>query len=291
MSPTKRKLVKAPDLSSRRARPAQLLRPLDSQDEDRAIILGQLAELLAAHRRIGKLIAFKGGAIMHLVDGSARLSRDLDGAIATGRAIQRVWVEEALSTAAAKRVVTRLPRIVNENPKSLVFPQVLCHSLNRKGHATVGVSFSINWDDPLVESSVRESIALPTGRVQIPVLSRAERASEKARTFLTRGEARDAYDLHHYGAKTLDDADWKRQPRIIKRKLMRISLPTDVSLHQQWDAQTALAREAYERNEGLVLRAPKPDWDEVAVQLRRFKACIPEDMPTTRATRAGGGTR
>jgi len=224
--------------------------------------------------------------MMHLVDGSARLSRDLDGAIASGKPVRRAWVAEALSTDAARKVVLSLPRIVNENAKSLVFPEVICHSLNRRGHATVGVSFSINWDDPLLEPPIPATIQLPTGGVQIPVLSRAERASEKVRTFLIRGEARDAYDLQHYGARTLSAADWKKQPRFIRHKLAHaVDLPQGADLHQLWDTQTELAREAYERDEGLVLRAPKPLWSDVLVQLRRFKGSVPPHVQAPRTRR------
>lgn len=44
---------------------------------ERALILGQLVALLSQHPRMRHAVAFKGGAIMRLVDQSPRLSRDL----------------------------------------------------------------------------------------------------------------------------------------------------------------------------------------------------------------------
>lgn len=54
---------------------------VDHNDFERGQILGQIAELLIAHPKIGKRITFKGGAIARLVDGSNRLSKDLDSTI------------------------------------------------------------------------------------------------------------------------------------------------------------------------------------------------------------------
>lgn len=274
MTPKERPLPETPTLTSVRARPAQQLLRVDPADEDRAVILGQLAELLAAHPGIGRRIAFKGGAIMHLVDGSARLSRDLDGAVVAGRPVRRVRVEQALSTPAARRVVVSVPRIVNENPSSLVFPVITCRSLSRRGQATLGVSFSINWDDPLLDPPMMATVQLGSRAAQIPVLTARERAAEKVRTFLARGQARDAYDLRHFGAHTLTATDRRRLPQLIARKLAG-HVPEDRNLRARWDEQTDLAGEAYERGEGLVLLRPKPPWTEVLRELQRFRTFLP----------------
>jgi hypothetical protein len=37
---------------------------------------------------LGQVLAFKGGAIMTLIDGSPRLSADLDAVVVTGRAVR-----------------------------------------------------------------------------------------------------------------------------------------------------------------------------------------------------------
>lgn len=289
MTPKKRPLRETPTLTSVRARPAQQLVRVDPADEDRAVILGQLAELLAAHPRIGRRIAFKGGAIMHLVDGSARLSRDLDGSVVAGRPVRRVWVEQALSTPAARRVVVSVPRIVNENPSSLVFPVVTCRSLSRRGQATLGVSFSINWDDPLLDPPRMATVQLGSRAAQIPVLTARERAAEKVRTFLTRGQARDAYDLHHFGAHTLTATDRRRLPQLISRKLAG-HVPDHWDLRARWDEQTDLAREAYERGEGLVVLRPKPPWNEVLHELQRFRTCLPRRAARGATDRGARGT-
>ena len=85
----KKRPAAAPTLGTTLRRSATLLAAIDPADVDRAIILGQLAELLMAHPRIGSSVAYKGGAIMNLVDGSPRLSRDLDGAAVSGRPVRR----------------------------------------------------------------------------------------------------------------------------------------------------------------------------------------------------------
>lgn len=60
---------------------------IEVNEYERALVLGQVAELLAAHPQIGGRVAFKGGAIMRLIDGSPRLSRDLDASLVSGRPI------------------------------------------------------------------------------------------------------------------------------------------------------------------------------------------------------------
>ncbi len=272
----KKRPAAAPTLGTTLRRSATLLAAIDPADVDRAIILGQLAELLMAHPRIGSSVAYKGGAIMNLVDGSPRLSRDLDGAAVSGRPVRRGWVDEAFSTPAARKVVRSLPRIVNENPSSLVIPMLECQGLEHRG--MVVVSLSINWKDPLLEPPVLATVELKTRRAQIPVLSACERAAEKARTFLTRGEPRDAYDLHRFGAYVLTKGEWQRLPKLIQRKLPG-HVEADWDLLVRWDEQTSLVSGPYERGEGLVLLESKPAWTEVHRELRRFKGCVPRRLP------------
>lgn len=114
----KKKNIAAPTFRTTiRRQAASLGVPADALE--RALILGQLAALLAWHPRMRDSVAFKGGAIMRLVDQSPRLSRDLDSAELRGRPIQEKWVREALSTARAKRAVLGVERIVRRSATSL----------------------------------------------------------------------------------------------------------------------------------------------------------------------------
>jgi len=245
--------------------------PVD--DFERATILGQLAALLTKHPRMKTGIAYKGGAIMRLVDNSPRLSRDLDGAAVSGTAIRRSWVEDALSTPEARKIIPGLPKIVNENPTSLVFPIIECRSLSGRGKITV--SLSINWDEPLLESPELCEIRLPKGVTWIPVVHRRERAAEKVRAFMMRGEVSDAYDLYRYGGHILQVEDWSPLTRLISSKL-RGRFPKDADLHRQFDLVVAQVKGSWGRAGSMVIAAAEiPDWLSVLQQLKRFKARVP----------------
>lgn len=267
-----RRVLPAPNLRKSFIRAAAEL-GVPVEDAERALILGQIAELLVAHPRIGRALAFKGGAIMRLVDRSPRLSRDLDGSAVAGQRIRRRWIEEALSTAAARRVVFGVPTIWNENPASIVIPVIECRPLS--GQAKVAVSLSVNWDDPLLDEPEQRTVEIAGRRVALPVMTARERAAEKVRAFLTRGEAADAHDLYYYGSVVLTAPDWERLPDLIRRKLERARLP-DKDLRVRWDEMVALAEVSYARGEGLLLVAAKAPWSHVQRQLRRFKAAVPK---------------
>lgn len=273
-SSPRRPALPAPNLRKSFIRAAAVL-GVPVEDAERALILGQIAELLVAHPRIGRALAFKGGTIMRLVDRSPRLSRDLDGSAVAGQRIRRRWIEEALSTTAARRVVFGLPTIWNENPASIVIPVIECRPLS--GQAKVAVSLSVNWDDPLLDEPEQRTVEIAGRRVMLPVMTARERAAEKARAFLTRGEAADAHDLYYYGSVVLTAPDWERLPDLIRRKLERARLP-DTDLRTRWDEMAALAEVSYARGEGLLLVAAKAPWPVVQRQLRRFKAAVPARM-------------
>lgn len=114
---------------------------------ERAIVLGQVAELLALHPQIGSRIAFKGGAVMTLFDGSPRLSRDLDAVLVSGGRITEKMVREALGTPAAKKVVVRIDRFVTVDADAIQFPLVVCRPFSGQGQ--IDVQISINWSSPL----------------------------------------------------------------------------------------------------------------------------------------------
>jgi len=217
-------------------------------------------------------IAYKGGAIMRLVDNSPRLSRDLDGAAVSGMAIRRRWVEQALSTPAARRIILGVPRIVNENPTSLVFPVIECRSLSGRGK--ISLSLSINWDDPLLEVPELRDIQLPKGVASIPVVHRRERAAEKVRAFMMRGEVSDAFDLYQYGAHILTAEDWPALPRLISRKLLGRFQEQD-DLHRLFDEMVAQVKEFWGRPGSMVIAADVPGWPPVLQQLKQFKANVP----------------
>ena len=131
---------------------------------DRAIILGQVAALLADHPRIGPVIAFKGGAIANLVDGSPRFSKDLDSHVAHARTrIRPAWVEGALTTGErARRIVKRVDDIRVVEREGLKVPLIVCHP--RSGVNEVYIEFEIKWDEPLLLPPVSEKIEVPDGK-------------------------------------------------------------------------------------------------------------------------------
>jgi len=145
------------------------------------------------------------------------------------------------------------------------------------GQGKVAVSLSINWDDPLLDVPEQRTVEIAGRRVELPVMTARERAAEKARAFLTRGEAADAHDLYYYGSVVLTAPDRRRLPDLIRRKLQRSRLP-DTDLHVRWDEMAVLAEASYARGEGLLLVATKAPWPVVQRQLRRFKAAVPERM-------------
>jgi len=222
---------------------------------------------------MGVAVAFKGGAMMRLVDQSPRLSRDLDSSELRGRPIREEWVREALSTRAAKRVVLGLDRIVRGGATSISF-LVRCRPIT--GGQQIAITVSVNWDEPLLLEPEPQLIRLPNGdQVQIPVMHRAERAAEKVRAFMDRGEANDAHDLHWYSTRSLRAADWRRLPRLISDKLVLLRVAPGVDLHQRFDVMRARARERWARGQGLVTVAQPPEWENVDAELIRFRDLVP----------------
>lgn len=92
------------------------------EEIDRARVLGQIASLLLAHPRMKDNLAYKGGAIMHLVDGSPRRSNDLDANAVTALPIKKEWIVQALSIRTAQRVVFAPPSRFRPGDQSGVLP-------------------------------------------------------------------------------------------------------------------------------------------------------------------------
>jgi hypothetical protein len=153
---------------------------VEANDYERAIVLGQLATLLAAHPRIAARIAFKGGAIMTLVDDSPRLSRDLDGVMVSGGRVDEQTVRDALTgTPEARRIVKRVDRFAGTGRSGLRFPVIVCHPLTGKGEVTV--MLSINWSEPLLLKPEDRVIAILKREATLPVVAPARVAHPSTR--------------------------------------------------------------------------------------------------------------
>jgi hypothetical protein len=108
---------------------------VSASDYERADILAQIAELLMRSAALGQMLAFKGGAIMTLIDDSPRLSADLDAVVVTGRAVRDRQVRAALLAELDGRHLVTDVGIMNPGPQSLQYPfvgAVLFRSRRRK---------------------------------------------------------------------------------------------------------------------------------------------------------------
>jgi len=175
------------------------------EEIDRARVLGQIASLLLAHPRMKDNLAYKGGAIMHLVDGSPRRSNDLDANAVTALSIKEEWIVQALSTKAAQRVVFAPPSRYRPGDQSITVVGLDCRAPS--GRAKVQISINISWRAPLCLKPDSMDIAVGTETIRIPVMHRAERCAEKLDAFFNRDEVNDSYDLFHY-APMLARQDW-----------------------------------------------------------------------------------
>lgn len=261
-----------PDLWKRAA--AEL--KVSVSDLERATVLGQVAGLLIAHRAIGRRLAFKGGAVMHLVDNSPRLSGDLDGVVTTSGTVTLAMIKAALSTAEGRRVVIRIGDIVMNNPQSIDVHFVVCRPLSRSDEITIRIQ--IGWRFPPLLAPVNHVITLRTGTtIALPILAMRERVAEKVRAFTERGLPRDAYDLHFYAIRVLKQADYKGLARLIYKKLQEGDLPDGTNLHEQFELSLRLAAASWSTPRSMTLTTGQPSWNEVEPVLRnRFKALLPE---------------
>ena len=152
---------------------------------------------------------------------------------------------------------------------------LLVHCRALRGGTTVGVTASINWSEPFSLKPVMESYALPDGTpIRVPVMDRRERAAEKVRAFLTRGEAADAYDLWWYATKVLTANELLGLGPLIQTKLGRSRLGSGDVL-ERFDDMRDNAKTEWTSGTGLVIAGPKPAWAEVDKALIRFKSVSP----------------
>lgn len=251
--------------------------PLD--DFERALILGQIAGLLAADPKVGGKVAFKGGAIMNLIDGSPRLSRDLDGAMVTGRRITEAIVREALSTPEAGKIVKRIDRFTMLGKKGLRFPVIACRPLS--GVDEITVTLSIHWDAPLILKPERETVGINGRQVTFLAVARLERLAEKIRAFVDRGFDRDAFDLYHFSTKGLSADDVAQMPALVEQKLREDDLlPADADLHALFDGHITKLAKTFGQAGGLALIRERPDWTTVEPHVKLFRRLIPRTKPS-----------
>lgn len=250
--------------------------PLD--EWDRAQVLGQIAGLIAAHPKVGGMIAFKGGAIMHLIDKSPRFSKDLDGALIAGGKVTQEVIREALTSPAAKRVVISVGELVSEGAHSIIFPVIVCHPLSGKGR--IALQLSVNWQAPLLRKPERKNIPIHGRTVSFLVVARIERISEKVRAFLMRGRAGDAFDLYHYAKQGISDTDRANLPALVARKLAEDDdVPSNEDLKAQFDARFRSIAKTW-LTDPLVIRGNRrPSWDEVGPRVQSFKRYVPGTKP------------
>ena len=254
------------------------------EELDRARILGQIALLLTRHPRIGERVAYKGGAVMKLVDGSPRFSADLDGAAVAGREVRRSWIEEALSTPEARRVVLGIPRIVNVSERGIGYPVLECRAI--AGHSPITLKLSVNWHAPLLRDPEWRTIEVHgVGEAALPIVDRRERAAEKVRAFLERGEVRDAHDLYHYESRVLLRGDWGALKTLVRRKLHEVGIPWERALVQEFDSRVSQAQREWPGT--IVVEGGAPGWDVVERSLMRFKTLLPKDITQGTTTLTG----
>lgn len=240
---------------------------VSASDYERADILAQVADLLIRAGALGQVLAFKGGAIMTLIDASPRLSADLDAVVVTGRAVRDRQVRAALlAELDGRRIVTDVG-IVNSGPQSLQYPFVQARSFS--GLGAVNIRLELSWREPpllpaeVVEVRIPRDVGLAVGRrrlVRLPVLARVERVAEKVRAFLERGLDRDAFDLHHHAGR-LSPADRTQLRRLIQRKLECGELPAGCDLYAQFATALEGARQSWPS--GLVIVREPPSWKDV----------------------------
>jgi len=247
---------------------------IPSEDLDRALIIGQIAGLLIKDEALKGKLAHKGAAILRLVEKSERLSRDLDSADIRGQRVTARAIERALSTTEAKKVVLKVTP--NRPGQSSISFLVECRRL--AGGATLPITVTINWSEPFILPVVMGDYLLPNGTpIKVPVMQAVERAAEKVRAFLTRGEATDAYDLWWYWNRVLTTTDRAKLPGLIKRKLASSArrIPGGETLHERCDEMRANAEDEWRTGKGLVLSGKKPDWPVVDAALLKFTARTP----------------
>jgi predicted nucleotidyltransferase component of viral defense system len=267
----KRQVVTSRQLLVRAAQAAQV----SGQELDRAIILGQIAHFLTQHRRIGREIAFKGGAVMRLLDDSPRFSGDLDGAAVFGKTIRQEWIEEALwDNPQAKRVfVGGRPRIINKTSRGISYPIIECRAVG-SGQSPVTLRLSINWSECLQLAPVWRELRVHGIKepIRIPTVDPRERAAEKLRAFLERADVNDAFDLDQFAKRDWSTADWAEVQRLLPIKLQNSSLRAEADLPGRFDRQVAAVKATWPGE--IVVATGVPNWEAIQPGVDRFRDLV-----------------
>lgn len=248
--------------------------PLD--EWDRAQVLGQVAGLIAVHPKVGGMIAFKGGAIMHLIDGSPRLSKDLDASLVSGRRVTDQVIREALTTREARRIVISVGEFVSSTPHSLTFPVIVCHPISGQGR--VALQLSINWKAPLLRPPVRKEITIQGRKISFLAVSRPERIAEKVRAFLVRDRPGDAFDLYHYAKQGITPEERRDLSDLVAVKLGEDDDVPPGDLRAIFDHKVEARSRSWTRD-ALVLAGQRPPWSEVGPRVAGFRRYIPKTRP------------
>jgi predicted nucleotidyltransferase component of viral defense system len=254
---------------------AALAAHVDPEELDGAAILAQMAFFLTQHPRIGQRIAFKGGAVMKLLDGSPRFSGDLDGVAIAGKPVERKWIEEALwDNPEAQKVFLGTPRIVNKTSRGISFPIVECRAIG-SGKSPITVKLSINWSEPLVLGAVWRPLPIH-GKVEpvmIPTVDARERAAEKVRALLERADVNDGYDLDQFAGRGFTAEDWTEIERIVPLKLQNSTVDLTADLRALFDSQLEAVKRAWPGD--LKVAGGTPNWDQVKTGIGRFRQTMP----------------
>ena len=254
---------------------AAMAAQIEPEELDRAAILGQMAFFLTQHPRIGQRIAFKGGAVMKLLDGSPRFSGDLDGVAIAGKPIERKWIEEALwDNPEAQRVFLGTPRIVNQTSRGISFPIVECRAIG-SGKNPITVKLSINWSEPLLLDPVWRPLPIHglAEPAMIPAVDARERAAEKVRALLERADVNDGYDLNQFASRDFTSQDWAEIGRIVPLKLQNSTVDLTADLRALFDAQLEAVKRAWPGD--LKVAGGAPIWVQVEAGIGRFRQTVP----------------
>lgn len=196
----------------------------------------------------------------------------------SGGRVSEATIREALGTDAAKRVVIRVERFVTTSPNSILFQVIACRPPSGRG-GEVGVQLSINWLAPLHLEAEPGTVEINDRDVTFLVVAHLERVAEKLRAFVVRGRAGDAFDLYYFDKTGIAKHDRARLPELVAAKLTEDpDVPAGVSLPTRFDAFLEELGPAW-LTSPLILKGPRPSWDEVKPAAETFRQYLPEQKP------------
>jgi predicted nucleotidyltransferase component of viral defense system len=248
-------------------------------DYDKAVALAEIADLLSAHPKTRERIAFKGGAVMHIVDGSPRLSHDLDGTMVAGGRIREQDVRDVLGASEARRIIRNIDKTSSIDKDGMRLPFIRCRPMSGVG-GDVTVSFSVRWDYPPIMKTEMVTRTIHGRTVSLRVMARVERAAEKVRAFVVRGLRRDAFDLCYYKTLGLKADEIARLGEILAVKMSQDSntKPGD-DLLLMFDEQVLKLAKDWDERRDLSMTRDIPRWAEIAPAVAYFRDFVPRLRP------------